>query len=201
MNQVAKDAWIQGTKSAPMITPLDLQPEQIQIDDVTHALGFLCRYTGRTSRFYSVAEHSMIVWHAACELGLSEQARRWALAHDFGEAFLNDVANPVKRTFVFEEYRKLETEIDNRIRARFSINVDAEELAAVRMIDVESCNVERWLLLGPPPRAWNMPTAPIGVTEALEHAWCRVDSDLGIHRTSFDDLREYFRDAAHKVLG
>lgn len=164
-------AWIQGTESAPVITPLDLQPDQIALDDVTHALGHLCRYTGRTRRFYSVAEHSVIVHAAAKRLGFSVGAQRWALAHDFGEAYLSDVTNPLKRTAIFERYRALESVIDARIRARFRIDVTDDEIAAVRALDVEACNVERMVLLKPEPKPWHMPAVPREFTQALQAAW------------------------------
>lgn len=177
-------AWIQGTESAPVITPLDLQPDQITLDDVTHALGHLCRYTGRTRRFYSVAEHSVIVYEAAKTLGFSPAAQRWALAHDFGEAYLSDVSNPLKRTAIFERYRALESVIDARIRARFRIDVTDDEIAAVRALDVEACNVERMLLLKPEPKPWHMPAAPREFTIALQSAW-----DNHSAFDSFDALR------------
>jgi hypothetical protein len=166
-----REIWIQGTESAPVITPFDLQPSQINLLDITHALGHLCRYTGRTCRFYSVAEHSLIVYTAAKKLRFSQQAQRWALAHDFAEAYLSDVASPLKRSAVFSRYRAIEAEIDNRIRERFKIRVTNDELAAVRALDVEACNVERAYLLGPEPKPWNLPAAPQEFTSALNAAW------------------------------
>jgi uncharacterized protein len=195
--ETVEKAWIQGVGSR-VITPLDLRDEQIDLDDVTHSLGHLCRYTGRTRRFYSVAEHSVIVFEAAKALGFNRGARRWALAHDFGEAYLSDVSNPLKRTEVFELYRALEASIDVRIRERFGIAVTPEEIAAVRVLDVEACNVERADLLDREPQPWNMPVAPREFTKALDEAYRTFSSQRARYDLTFGQtLREY----ALEVLG
>ena len=172
-------AWIQGTagqqeRRAMVITPLDLRPEQIDLDDIARSLGFICRYTGRTRRFYSVAEHSVIVYEAAKALGFSLAAQRWALVHDF------------------------EKTIDIRIRKRFGILVTPEEIAAVRALDVEACNVERLDLLEPEPKPWDMPTAPDGYATALVRAYMAFRSQRERYDLTFGStLRLY----ARAVLG
>ena len=52
--------WIQTFtgKVVDLETPT---PESISIEDIAHATARLCRYTGHTFRFYSVAEHCIFV--------------------------------------------------------------------------------------------------------------------------------------------
>lgn len=40
------------------VSPLELKPEDVNIDDIAHALSLQCRFAGHVQCFYSVAEHS-----------------------------------------------------------------------------------------------------------------------------------------------
>lgn len=71
--------------------PLDPRPEEVQIEDIAHALAMSCRYGGHCSRFYSVAEHSVLMASKA-PTGLELAT----LLHDASEAYLQDVIRPVK---------------------------------------------------------------------------------------------------------
>jgi len=71
--------------------PLDPRPEDVDIIDIAHALSNQCRFTGHVKDFYSVAEHSLAVSFACPrELALV------GLLHDADEAYLVDLAAPVK---------------------------------------------------------------------------------------------------------
>lgn len=88
-------------------TPLDLQPEQINIESIAHALSNQCRYSGHTREFYSVAEHCV---HCVRVLkDESVEVRYAALLHDAAEAYLQDVARPLKEDPYFgKAYRGAE---------------------------------------------------------------------------------------------
>ena len=49
------------TASGLYIDPLNPDPDCINIDDIAHALSNQCRFSGHTSRFFSVAEHCLNV--------------------------------------------------------------------------------------------------------------------------------------------
>lgn len=81
-------------------------PDEVDIDDIAHALSNLCRFTGHTRKFFSVAEHSINVMRVVANLivGKQEPVPRmqlkdtltWALLHDAHEAYIGDISRPFK---------------------------------------------------------------------------------------------------------
>lgn len=66
--------------------------EDIDINDIAHALSNLCRYGGHSPKFYSVAQHSVL-----CSLkGKNLQEQLELLMHDASEAYLIDLPKPIK---------------------------------------------------------------------------------------------------------
>lgn len=64
--------------------------------DIAHALALINRFTGHTSRPYSVAEHSLLVAGFAEAAGATPVVQLAALMHDAHEAYTGDVSSPVK---------------------------------------------------------------------------------------------------------
>lgn len=127
-------AWIQ-TYSGVAFYPLDPRPEEILIEDIAHALAMQCRFTGHVKRFYSVAEHSVHVSRLCpAEFAL------WGLLHDASEAYLCDVARPVKRMPGMEGYRAAEAKLMDNITARFGL--DPDEPAGVKLADTTMLGIE-----------------------------------------------------------
>ena len=81
--------------------PADPRAEDISLEDIAHHLSMLCRFTGAVSRFYSVAEHSVLV----SKVVPPEHAFA-GLMHDAVEAYLGDVSRPVKQ--MLPDYKALE---------------------------------------------------------------------------------------------
>jgi hypothetical protein len=97
--------------------PMDPRPEDIEPDDIAHALSLLCRYGGHVDRFYSVAEHCVLMseWIEHIE-------PRWALPallHDATEAYVVDVPRPLKRYLT--GYGQIEDSVWYAICLRFGI--------------------------------------------------------------------------------
>jgi hypothetical protein len=83
------------------------------IEDIAHGLGNICRYSGQCRRFYSVAEHSVLVSETA------EGFEFEALLHDAAEAFLGDITRPLKQ--MLPEYKKIEADVERAILERFGV--------------------------------------------------------------------------------
>jgi hypothetical protein len=83
------------------------------IDDIAHGLANICRYSGQCERFYSVAEHSLLV--SAVAKGFEFEA----LLHDAAEAFLGDITRPLKQ--MLPEFKRIEHEVETVILQRFEL--------------------------------------------------------------------------------
>lgn len=88
-------SWIQ-TVSGRQFWPLEPKAEDVDIGDIAHALSMKCRYSGHTQKFYSVAEHSVHIANTALTDGWSAHTALWGLLHDAAEAYLPDIARPIK---------------------------------------------------------------------------------------------------------
>jgi hypothetical protein len=110
-----KNEWIE-TFTHRHVTPHKLQPQDICIEDLAHALSNICRFTGHTSSFYSVAQHSVYT-----SLFCSKKNRLWGLLHDASEAYLCDVSSPVKHLRLMRGYRIVESNVMAAIVKKFEL--------------------------------------------------------------------------------
>lgn len=131
------------TYSGIFMRPLAPSPESIRIEDIAHALSNQCRWTGHTSKFYSVAEHCIGVARLVPdELALS------ALLHDASEAFLSDLARPIKKApGLGEVYLEVEARLEAAISERFGTVVDPLSNIEIKAADEEMLWAEARLLL------------------------------------------------------
>lgn len=107
------DAWIQ-TCTGRRFRPLSNDPGEVLICDIAHALANLCRFTGHTIRFYSVAQHSVLVSRAC-----PRPVALWGLLHDASEAYLNDLCTPIKHRL--PEYQHAEKRLQRIIARTFAL--------------------------------------------------------------------------------
>jgi uncharacterized protein len=126
--------WI-STQYRKQVHPLNLQPNEIDIRDIAHALSMICRFTGHVRQFYSVGQHSCYV-----ALHCSKKNKLWGLLHDASEAYIADVASPVKHSKQMVAYRKIEKNIMLSICDKFGL--PQEEPDEVKQVDAEMCNLE-----------------------------------------------------------
>lgn len=105
------------TRSGRIVDVLNPRPEDFDLSDIAHALAHQCRFSGHTSRFYSVAEHCLL----AADFVERAHARE-ALMHDAAEAYIVDVPRPIKRLAGLLEYRRIEERIEAAIAARFGLS-------------------------------------------------------------------------------
>jgi hypothetical protein len=125
---------------------MDPDPAEIHPDDIAHALSLLCRYNGHVDRFYSVAEHCILMSHA-----VPEEDALWALLHDATEAYVGDMIRPLKRSM--PEYRAAEDRVMAAIATHFGLVGPMP--ASVKDADNRILLTERAALMSAvPPRAW-----------------------------------------------
>lgn len=79
--------------------PISITAAQpVVMADVVNALAKINRFTGHTSRLYSVAEHSLLVCHIALRHFKATPAQALlALWHDAHEAYTSDLSTPGKQ--------------------------------------------------------------------------------------------------------
>lgn len=138
-----RETWVQ-TFTGRQVWPLNPRVEDICAEDIAHALANQCRYTGHTRQFYSVAQHSVLAAQHCPEAPL------WALLHDAAEAYLADVARPVKRHLT--NYRQIEERLERVIAERFGLPWPMP--ACVKEIDLRLLATERRDLMATPPIPW-----------------------------------------------
>ena len=139
-----EDMWMQLQSGKPW-TFLRPKAQDVHIKDIAHALSNLCRYGGHTSRFYSVAEHSLIMSH----LVPFDDALA-ALLHDATEAYLVDMPRPLKH--ILTNYKMVESITWAVIAQRFGLPVELP--SSVKRMDNAMLHVEREQLLAAPSYGW-----------------------------------------------
>lgn len=84
------NSWIQ-TASGKKFHLLEPATQEVSIQDIAESLSKLCRFSGHTQYFYSVAQHSCFVMSL-----LPIAAQPYGLLHDAHEAYTGDLTNPVR---------------------------------------------------------------------------------------------------------
>lgn len=92
---------------------------EFDLKDICHALGNLCRFNGHTSKFYSVAEHSMLVGWLLEEWGQPHEVVLQGFLHDATEAYLSDVPAPFKQ--FLPDWKGLEDSMEKKLYAWFGL--------------------------------------------------------------------------------
>lgn len=190
------------TYTGRVFYPLQPSAKDVALEDVAHALSNMCRFTGHTRDFYSVAEHSVRVswlvgdlWDEAVDANqrradagpLVIHKRRElelaALLHDASEAYLVDLPSPVKR--VVSGYKEAERAVSIEVARAFGVEPELLEHDLVKAADRIMLATEKRDL---------MARAPEGTWETLPRArGNRIEPWIPTHarsmfRRRFDEL-------------
>ena len=149
--ELRKHDWMR-TFTGKKFYPFEPSPDAICIEDIAHALSMQCRYTGHVSRFYSVAEHCLLLTGVVASR-LKDMVRfgpqnknllKWALLHDAAEAYVGDMGRPLKHQPEMELYRQTEAGVMLAIRNKFGLV--GEEPSMVALLDKEIIGSEARML-------------------------------------------------------
>lgn len=175
-------------------------PERSMVDvaDVAHALGNICRYTGHTRRFYSVAQHCVLGARAIItgSVERTELARLTVpqkllalqvLCHDAHEAYVGDVSSPLK--WAIDHRGPASRPVDKRVQAVVLEALGVRPVFAneVKEADIRMLMTEKAQLLGTPPEPWAFdappyrgvisPWSPSRAQEEWVWAWCALTGE------------------------
>ena len=109
------NATTMQTFTGKLVDLANFTVEDVRLPDISHALACINRYTGHTVAPYSVAQHSVMV-SRLCE----PQDELWGLLHDASEAYLGDVARPLK--IMLPDYVELEHHVQQTIGKAFGLS-------------------------------------------------------------------------------
>ncbi len=156
------EGWIL-TANGMRIDYVNPENSQITIVDIAHSLGNLCRFTGGTKHFYSVAQHSLFVTKIVHDLLAGELTAEEmettafydqmlaSLLHDAAEAYINDLASPLKQV-IKGKYGWVEHGLTEAIFARYGLDMDYKN-NIVKDADNIAVMHERYYLL-PEHKDW-----------------------------------------------
>ena len=145
--------WMQ-TFTGRQFWPLDPRPEEIDLEDIATGLSRACRYAGHCERFYSVAEHSVLVSHVVPpSLALK------GLLHDATEAYLVDIPRPIKPALT--GYMAIEQRLWEAVAVRFGLSPEMPD--AIKAADNAVLLAESTQIMKPHPAPWCVPGEPAAV--------------------------------------
>lgn len=123
--------------SGKYVNPLALTEDDITIEDIGHHLSMVNRYTGGAPFPLSVAQHS--VWVSE-NVGDDLDLQLAGLLHDAPEAFINDLASPVKHSPQMAAYRDADNAISAVVFRKFGLPI--ELLAQTKPADDKAFRTE-----------------------------------------------------------
>ena len=123
----------------------------VRLADIVHSLAMQTRYLGHCSRFYSVAEHSVMVCNLAeIDHGRGSDVARAALLHDAHEAYVGDFPSPFKNAI--EGLRRFERNVESLVLDALRLpTIDDDIWKQVKRYDLIALFQEASSLFSPPP--------------------------------------------------
>ncbi len=137
------------------------EASKVKAVDIAHALGYTCRYGGHVNTFYSVAEHSVLVYRLLRKQKYNHGLCIAGLMHDAAEAYMGDMIAPVKWLekdshpggMSSSEITFMEQRIDCAIAERFKLS-PIQNSSAVKLADLWALRIEVHKLTASKGEGW-----------------------------------------------
>lgn len=127
--------------------PTTPNKENIHIEDIAHALSYICRGNGHVKNFFSVGQHCVNCALEAMARGYSRRVCLACLLHDAGEAYMSDVPRPIKTGM--PQYKEWEDKIIRVVYEKFlGSDLSEEEAHLVKLVDDDMLYYDMKVLLG-----------------------------------------------------
>lgn len=168
----------------------------ICINDIAHALSYQCRYNGHTRKFYSVAEHSVLLAREAKDLAYPTEFIMTALLHDAAEAYIGDLPGPIKDAL--PEFNWMEDQLNDRIARHFPIVYPFPH--EIIELDNQIVHDERTMLMGRNENVWRSDSLePLNVIIECWRPLLAQNRFLESYRLILDRMESgrWFRDLRH----
>jgi hypothetical protein len=154
-----EDGWME-TFTGKKFTFQKPTPEIICIRDIAHALALLTRYNGHTIKFYSVAEHCVLLTRYMRKKGYPTRMLMTCLLHDAAEAYIGDMPRPVKVRL--PSFKRVENVIAKVISEKYHLYWP--EPKALKSVDRRALTDERAQAMPPSNNHWMADDLePIGI--------------------------------------
>lgn len=157
---MTRPPWIQ-TFTGRAVAPQTMTPADVSLEDIAHSLSMQCRFTGHVKKWYCVADHCIRVSEYVEKVARAEglhgtgvaELALWGLLHDASEAYLVDVAAPVKHQAEFTPFRELEDSILAAVMQRYGLPIG--EPLVVKYADKKLLVTEARDLMAPLHPEWD----------------------------------------------
>lgn len=145
------------TNSGIFIDVAAPRADLINVDDIAHGLALTCRYGGQSQSFFSVAEHSVLVYDLLRWMGEPADVCFGGLLHDAPEAYLGDIVTPLKhslRQSGRSVYDELNARLELAIGEAFDVDPALFEDPRVKTADLWALRIEARRLTFSGGRGW-----------------------------------------------
>lgn len=189
---VGDDPWMETYLGQKFFLEHEESFDQIEIEDIAHSLSLNCRYNGHCERFYSVAEHSVLISHL-----VPEEYAKIGLMHDATEAYLSDIVRPFKKSL--GNYIPIENLLYSRIANRYGLPEDIPPI--VKHYDVAICKIEAEDLMKSKGKEWGIPSEHLPREVFKERTGCDGIEGWGWEEAKIRFLRrfdELFTDGSYR---
>lgn len=158
--------WIQ-TATGRHYDLVEPRSDLVDIKDIAVALSRMARFNGHTTRFYSIAEHSVYV-SMLCDY--DDQLK--GLLHDAAEAYLGDMVKPLKD--MVPKFSELEDLHLQTVFDRYALGSGLPD--SVKLADTIMLCIEARELMDASPRDWAVLNSQKDLVSRLD----KIDPDADV---------------------